>query len=76
LSKFPIEFLSNLSIILQKGTYSIDENLIIEKTYGHELFYIQNGRVSVIQMKTKTHLIDLEKEKYFGEISFFTELPR
>eukprot|EP00347_Sterkiella_histriomuscorum_P010994 403374152 len=76
LSKFPIEFLSNLSIILRKQTYSIDENLIIEKTESGELFYMQTGRVSAIHMKTKTHLVDLEKEKYFGEISFFTELPR
>lgn len=76
LSKFPIEFLSNLSIILKKETFSIDENLIVEKNYGNELYYIQNGKISVIHMKSKTHLTDLDKEKYVGEISFFTELPR
>ena len=37
---------------------------------------MQNGRVSVIHRKTKTHLTDLEKDRYFGEISFFTELNR
>lgn len=30
LNKFPIEFLSNLSFILRKKTYAIDENLINE----------------------------------------------
>ena len=27
-------------------------------------------------MKTKTHLTDLEKDRYFGEIAFFTSLNR
>ena len=31
LCKFPIEFLSNLSFLMRKQTYSIDDNLIIEK---------------------------------------------
>lgn len=37
---------------------------------------MQNGRVSAIHMKTKTHLTDLEKDRYFGEIAFFTSLTR
>lgn len=70
--RFPIDFLSNLSFILRQQTYSIDDNLIIEREIGSELFYMMNGRVSVIHRKTKTHLTDLEKDRYFGEISFFT----
>jgi hypothetical protein len=30
LGKFPIEFLSNLSFILKKKTYAVNENIVIE----------------------------------------------
>ena len=73
---FPIEFLSNLSFILKKQTFAIDENMIIEDELGTELFFVVNGRVSIIHMKSKTHIIDIDKDKYFGEISFFSEQTR
>lgn len=76
LQKFPIQFLSNLSFILRKTTYAVDDNMIVEKENGSELFFLVNGRVSIIHRQTKTHIVDLEKDKYFGEISFFTEQER
>jgi CRP-like cAMP-binding protein len=76
LCSFPIEFLSNLSVILKKQTYSVNENLIVEKETTTDLFFVQSGRVSIIHKKSRTHIIDLEHDKYFGEIGFFSELPR
>jgi len=76
LSKFPIEFLSNISFILNKKIYSLDENLINEKENGNELFFIVAGRVSVVHKKSRTHIKNLEKNDYFGEISFFSDLTR
>jgi phosphoribosyl-dephospho-CoA transferase len=73
---FPIDFLSNLSFILKKQTFAIDENMVIEDENGSELFFVVNGRVSLIHKKSKTHIIDLDQDKYFGEISFFSELTR
>lgn len=72
LSKFPIEFLSNVSFILKKKTYAIDENLLIEGDNGDEIFFIVSGRVAIIHKLTKTHIRDLHKDQYFGEIGFFT----
>lgn len=72
LCKFPIEFLSNLSFIFTKSTYSIDENIFIEKEDGHELFFIVNGKVNIIHRRSKTLITAIGKDKYFGEISFFT----
>jgi CRP-like cAMP-binding protein len=76
LCKFPIEFLSHLSFIFTKATYSIDENIFIEKEEGNQLFFLVNGRVNVLHRASKTHIIDLIKDQYFGEISFFTEMQR
>lgn len=76
LGSFPIEFLSNLSFILQKRVYAIDDNCLIEGELGAEIFFIAAGRVSVIDKSTKTHIIDLGQDKYFGEISFFSDIPR
>lgn len=76
LSQFPIEFLSNVSFILKKKTYSIEENLVIEGESGYELFFIVTGKVSLIHKKSMTHIKDLEKDSHFGEISFFSGLPR
>ena len=76
LSKFPIEFLSNISFILKKKTYALDENLINEGENGSELYFIVTGRVALLHKKTRTHLKDLDRDKFFGEIAFFSELPR
>ena len=76
LCKFPIEFLSNLSFILQKQTYAIDDNLIVENENGNEIFFMVSGKVSLIHRHSKTHITDLFMDSYFGEISFFSELQR
>jgi len=71
---FPIEFLSNLSFIFKKATYSLDENIFIEGEEGHELFCLVSGRVNLIHRKSKTLIFEMNKDTYFGEIGFFTEL--
>lgn len=73
---FPIEFLSNLSFIFEKATYSLDENIFIEGEEGHEMFFLVNGRVNFIHRRSKTLIIELDKDNYFGEIGFFTQLHR
>jgi CRP-like cAMP-binding protein len=35
-----------------------------------------NGKVAIIHKKTKTHITDILKDQYFGEIAFFSDLPR
>lgn len=49
---------------------------MIEGEEGHELFFVVSGGVSVIDKGTKTHIHDLKADDYFGEISFFSEIPR
>ena len=49
---------------------------MIEGDLGQEIFFIVSGKVSIIDKKTKTHIIDLIQDQYFGEISFFSDIPR
>lgn len=56
LGRFPIEFLSNLSFILQKRVYAIDDNCVIEGEFGQDIFFIVSGKVAVIDKKSKTHI--------------------
>ncbi len=46
---------------------------MIEGEIGEEIFFIMTGRVSIIDKKSKTHIIDLISDSYFGEISFFSD---
>ena len=49
---------------------------MIEGELGSELFFIVNGRVSVLHRQSRTLIVDLFKDQYFGEISFFLEVER
>jgi CRP-like cAMP-binding protein len=40
------------------------------------MFFITNGKVVVLHKKTGSYIHDLRKDDYFGEISFFSDLPR
>eukprot|EP00347_Sterkiella_histriomuscorum_P008075 403346469 len=76
LCQFPIEFLSNLTFIFQKTTFTIDENVCIEGEPGQEIYFLVTGRVNLIHRRSKSLICELDKDKYFGEISFFTQLTR
>ena len=54
----------------------MSEDLILEKEFGSDLFFINSGRVALIHKETKTFIRDLVKDDYFGEIGFFSSLPR
>jgi CRP-like cAMP-binding protein len=49
---------------------------VIEGDLGQEIFFIVSGKVSVLDKKTKTHIVDLISDQYFGEISFFSDIVR
>jgi CRP-like cAMP-binding protein len=48
----------------------------VENEIGNDLFFICNGRVAVIHKKTKTYVKRLGDDDSFGEIGFFSNLPR
>lgn len=56
---FKIEFLSVLSSFLIKKSYSPDDNIIKEGEMGAEIYFITEGRVTVLHKLTHTYLTDL-----------------
>ena len=75
-NKFPIELLSNIYIILEKRFFILEETIISEKELSADIYFIETGRVTLLHKESKTYIKELEKNKYFGEISFFTAKPR
>lgn len=74
--QFSIDFLSRLTFILAPRSYIVEELIFNEDQYGQEIFFIVTGKVIVYHKKSMTFLTELEKDDYFGEISFFSDFPR
>ena len=75
-SNFEIDFLSEITFIIQKETYANDEDILVEGDQGGQLFFIVKGKVALIHKRSHTFIQNLQKDSYFGEIGFFTDLPR
>lgn len=72
-SEFPLEFLSNLTFIFKKRSFVFDEYVLNEGEDGKELFFITSGKVSLLHKQSYSYILDLEKDRSFGEIAFFSE---
>eukprot|EP00347_Sterkiella_histriomuscorum_P000699 403374844 len=75
-SEFPLEFLSNLTFIFIKKSFSTEEYVFNEGDDGKDIYFITQGKVCLIHRQTYTYIIDLEKEQSFGEIGFFSDCQR
>ena len=73
---FSLNFQAKIAFIFKKQSYAVDDNIFNEDDYGTQIFFIDSGRVSVMHKKTLTFIIELHKDDCFGEISFFSDLPR
>lgn len=54
-----MNFMSSVCFILKNKTFIINEDLIIENEIGKEIFFIMNGKVSLIHKKTKSFIKEL-----------------
>ena len=45
---FPLEFLSNLTFVLRKKQYFLDDHIFDEGEVGVDIYFITQGRVSLI----------------------------
>ncbi len=71
-----MELISQLSLVLNKKTFLIKDDVIVEGEIGTEMYHIQNGVVSLIHKKTKSFIKDLREGESFGEIGFFSSKSR
>ncbi len=62
LSEFPLEFLSHLTFVLAKRSYSVDEYVFNEGNNEKDIYFITSGKVALIHKASYSYLVDLEKE--------------
>jgi hypothetical protein len=69
---FDVEFLSQLTFIIKKRIFVIDEHIFYEGEIGESLFYIQKGCVRLTHRGTQTFIKELGGDDFMGECAFFT----
>ena len=55
--------------------YGPNDDILIEKTPPKGIYFIQSGKVEIIDKKSKATIKYLSKGEYFGEIGLFTRAP-
>lgn len=73
---FEVAFLSQLTFVIKKKVFIIDEHIFEEGDIGDSLLYIQKGNVVLIHKKTSTFIKELGSDDFMGECAFFTNKPR
>ena len=73
---FNFRFLSEVTFLLDNDTFSMDDHIFEEDEKGAKMYFITKGTVVIMHKKTHTYIKELQVDDYFGEIAFFSELPR
>jgi potassium voltage-gated channel Eag-related subfamily H protein 7 len=73
---FSLSFLSELTFILKRETFTIEQKIFDEDTFGDRLHYITKGNVVLVHKKSATFIAEVSIESFIGEVSFFTGRPR
>ena len=73
---FSMLFLSEITFKMGRHTFAIDDNVFEEGDIGNKLYFINKGSVIIVHKKTKTFIKEIGVESCFGEVSFFSGLPR
>ncbi|CAI2366607.1 unnamed protein product [Moneuplotes crassus] len=73
---FSMLFLSEITFKLGHHTFTIDDHIFEEGNIGDKLFFINKGSALLVHKKSKTFIKELGVETCFGEVSFFSDLPR
>ena len=73
---FPIAFLSELTFVIKKKIFTIDEHIIEEGDTEDALYYVQRGNVILVHKKTATFIKELGSDDFMGECAFFSGNPR
>lgn len=73
---FEVAFLSQLTFVIKKKIFMIDEHIFDEGDLGDSLLYIQKGNVVLLHRKSGTFIKELGGDDFMGECAFFTGEPR
>ena len=73
---YTLTFLSELTFILKRETFAVEEPIFEEDTPGDKLYYITKGNVILVHKRSATFIADISIDSFLGEISFFSGQPR
>lgn len=73
---FNVLFLSQITFKMKSHTFSIDDSIFDEGSIGTKLYYISKGSSVIIHKESHTFIHEISIDECFGELSFFSELPR
>lgn len=73
---FDIAFISELTFILKRETFSMDENILIEGEPGESLFYLCSGKATLVHKRSFSFIKDLIADDFLGECAFFSQKLR
>ena len=76
LEKFGLDFISELAIYFERATYVVDDFLFIENDKAEYIYYIETGKIAILQKKSYTFITDLYPGSYFGEYGVIMKKSR
>ena len=69
-------FIAELTRTLENETYAPSDTIFKEGELSSKMYFIINGKVDLYHSTTSSTFATLSSQKYFGEIAFFTGMPR
>lgn len=69
---FDLGFISELTFVLKRETFSMDENVFLEGDEGDCLYYMCSGKISIIHKRSLSFIKDLGCDDFMGECAFFS----
>jgi CRP-like cAMP-binding protein len=75
-AQFDIIFLSELTFLLKRETFSIDDNIFDEGDKGNSVVFVTKGSVILLHKKSRTYIKELEVDEFMGDYAFFSDQRR
>lgn len=73
---YSFDFLRILIRSLRHAVFAPGDIIIKEYDLSNSIYFILKGRVEIFHERTQTSFKELNRKRYFGEISFFLPCPR
>ena len=73
---YEVHFIAQLSKTFTYETFAPGDVILEEGELSTEMYFITSGKIDIYHSNTNSSFQELAQGSYFGEIAFFTELPR
>lgn len=73
---FDLLFLSDLTFMLKRETFTVDELIFNEDDPGEFMYFLTKGNIILLHKKSCTFIKELVTDQFLGEVAFFSDQPR